>query len=105
MIQSLLAQPLRLSSRIQRRKRQTLSIPAQHIRVQFQRKTRFGIVNRLHMQTVQFVNVPQIHLFAIDLRFVEIQQIHRARHALVTILFALHHAAIVEQTFQQSRHR
>lgn len=105
MIQPLLPQPLRLTSRIQRRERQTLPIPAQHIRIQFQRETRLRIILRLHMQSVQLVNVPQIHFLPIDLILVEIQQIHRARHSLVAILFTLDDAAIVQQSFEQTRHR
>lgn len=105
MIKPLFPQPLWLSGYVQRRKRQRLSVPTQHIRVQLQRETGLRIVLGLNVQAVKLVNVPQIHFLAIDLALVEIQQVNGARHALVAILLALHDIAIVQQPFQQSRYR
>lgn len=105
MVQPLLAQPLRLASRVQRRERQTLALPAEHVRVQLQREAGLRIVLRLHVQRVQLVDVAQVHLAPVDLVLVEVQQIDGARHALVAVLLALHHAAVVQQALQQPRHR
>lgn len=104
LIEILFALPLGLADVIVWCECQRLFVPAEHVRVQFQREPGFRVVLGLRVQIEQLVNVPQIHFLAIDFRFVEIQQVHSARHAFVAILVALHHTAIVQQAFQQSRH-
>lgn len=44
---------------------------------------------------MQFLS-PQIHLFPIELGFIEVQQVHRARHSFVTILISCDDAAIIQ---------
>lgn len=101
-VENLFPLPLLNARVIARCEGKCLLIPRQHVRIEFEGEACFGIVFRLQMQIVQFINVskkirkraasiscgsftclsfvnlPQIHFLPVDFILVKIEQVHCA---------------------------
>lgn len=73
LIQPFLSLPFQLF-RMNMVARQLVRAPRQLVGVQFHRKARLGVVLSSEMQVVELVDVPQIHLLAIEFVLVEVLQ-------------------------------
>lgn len=74
-VESLLDLPLHQAV-VARIRDHSIAGPAQLIRVQLHRESGFGVILGGRMQVVELVNVPQVHLLAIELVLVEVLQIY-----------------------------
>ncbi len=63
--------------------------PLEVVGVQLQGEGGLGEAAGRQVEVVQLVNVAQVHLLAVLLRPVEVEQVDGARHPLVAILVAL----------------
>ena len=72
-------------ARRQQQRGQRLVVPAQQLGVQLKRVGRLGEIVAFQMQVAEFVEVSDVHFFATDF-LVEIEQVHRATHPVLTVL-------------------